>query len=79
MNLKKMQDKSIGERYLHNLCDECKEKIQKKMEKINNSKTPLLGMTKLSLTLHNKICKKCKLAVYNQARTDKEVRGINQK
>jgi len=77
MNLTKMQDKSIGEQYLHNLCPECKEKIEKEMDKVNKSKFPLLKMTKLMTTLHNKLCKKCKLAVYNQARTDKNVRNFN--
>jgi len=69
-----MQDKSIGDAYIHNLCPECREKIQKAMEKVNNSRFPILGMTKLMATLHNKLCKKCKLAVYNQARKDKKVK-----
>lgn len=74
MDLKQMNDKSIGERYLHNLCSECKETIQAAMEKANRSKFPRVATARLMTTLHSKLCKDCKLKVYNQARTDKTVR-----
>jgi len=71
-----MQDKSIGEQYIHNLCPECKTKIEKEMQKVNDSKFPMLKMSKVLMKLHKKLCKKCKLAVYNQAKNDKKVKNF---
>jgi len=74
MDYNKITNKEIGNDYLHNLCDDCKKKIQAKMEKAQKKRFAKIAVTKLLFTLHKQICKKCKLKVYNQARKDKRIK-----
>lgn len=63
-----MIDQDIGKRYEHLLCDRCKEKIKKEMEKVKRQGKfkqafIMANPNRFAVLLQKKICKKCRKAI----------------